>query len=363
VIDAVLTSPAFLFRFEGHYTDTRESEYALASWLSYFIWSSMPDDRLFQLARKRVLSTNIEAELTRMLRDPRSTALAENFAGQWWHTRDLDIHKPDRSIYEQADRALLDDMYEETRRFFQYILEEDRPLLDFLSADYTFVNARLARHYGIQGVKGDAFQKISLEGSPRRGVWTQGGILTVTSYPNYTSPVLRGQWILENLIGLAPPPPPDNIPSLPGTDGKPDPSDLRASLAAHRDDPDCASCHNIMDPFGLTLEHFDAVGGLRSLEERKKLVPEKLFDGEVIGDPVELADYFATHRSEDFVRNITRKLAIYAAGRGLNWQDEAALERAARYTQEQDYRFSALIRGLVNEFAPLTKPTKVATID
>jgi len=212
-------------------------------------------------------------------------------------------------------------------------------------------------------VKGDAFQKVSLEGSPRRGVWTQGGILTVTSYPNYTSPVIRGQWILENLIGLAPPPPPDNIPSLPGTDGKPDASDLRASLAIHREDPDCASCHNIMDPFGLTLEHFDAVGGLRSIEERKKLVPEKLFDGEIISDPVELADYFTTHRSKDFVRNITRKLAIYAAGRGLKWQDEAALDRVARYTQEEDYRFSALIQGVVNEFAPLAKPDKMASVD
>lgn len=363
VIDAVLTSPAFLFRFEGDYGNTRESEYALASWLSYFIWSSMPDDRLFQLARKRILSPNIESELARMLDDPRAAALTENFAGQWWHTRDLEIHKPDQSIYEHADRALLDDMREETRLFFQHILEEDRPLLDFLSADYTFVNARLASHYDIEGVKGDAFQKVSLEGTPRRGVWTQGGILTVTSYPNYTSPVIRGQWILENLIGLAPPPPPDNIPSLPGTDGKPDPSDLRASLAAHRDDPDCASCHNIMDPFGLTLEHFDAIGGLRSIAERKKLPEETLFDGEVIGGPVDLANYFETHRSEDFVRNITRKLAIYAAGRGLHWQDEAALDRAARYTQDQDYRFSALIQGLVNEFAPLTKPAKVASVD
>jgi hypothetical protein len=298
-----------------------------------------------------------------MLEDPRAVALADNFAGQWWHFRDLDIHKPDRSIYKEADPSLLADMREETKRFFEFVLKEDRPLVDFLSADYTFINQRLARHYGISGVKGNHFRKVSLEGTPRRGVWSQGGILTVTSYPNYTSPVLRGAWILENLIGLAPPPPPDNIPSLPGTDGNPDPGDLRTSLALHRENPDCASCHDIMDPFGLAMEHFDAVGGLRSLEARKRLSEETLFDGSVIRDPIDLARYFEEQRSDDFILNMARKLSIYAAGRGLDWKDEAAVARIADFARERDARFSALIQGVINEFAPMAEPVSFTSND
>lgn len=362
VIDAILTSPAFLFRFEGREDETSETEYILASWLSYFIWSSMPDDRLFYLAHRGRLRENLQDEVARMLEDPRSVALADNFAGQWWHTRDLEIHQPDRSIYEDADPSLLADMREETRRFFEHVLKEDRPLLDFLTADYSFINKRLARHYGIHGVEGNGFRKVSLADTLRRGVWSQGGILTVTSYPNYTSPVLRGAWVLDNLIGLSPPPPPDNIPSLPGTDGNPDPGDLRASLALHRENPDCASCHDIMDPIGLAMEHFDAVGGLRSVEERKRLSEETLFDGTVIRDPVDLARYFEEQRSEDFILNVARKLSIYAAGRGLDWKDEAAVERVARYTRDHEYRFSALIHGVVNEFAPIAEPVTFSSV-
>ncbi|ADE54579.1 DUF1592 domain-containing protein [Coraliomargarita akajimensis] len=363
VIDAVLVSPAFLFRFEASDANPSEREFALASWLSYFLWSSMPDDQLFQLAGKGQLSERLDSELARMLADPKANALADNFAGQWWRIRDLEIHQPDRSIYKQANKALLDDMHEETRRFFRHVLNQDRSVLDFLTADYTFINARLAKHYGITGVQGTEFQKVSLQQTPRRGVWTQGGILTVTSYPNYTSPVLRGQWILENLIDLAPPPPPDNVPSLPGTEGKPEAVDLRASLALHRENSDCASCHDIMDPFGLSLEHFNAVGGLRSFEERKLLEKETLFDGTVIRDPIDLAKYFETERSDDFVRTVARKLAIYAAGRGLDWQDEAAIERIAQYTREHDDRFSALIQAVVLEFAPSAEPITLSGVD
>lgn len=363
VIDAVLTSPSFLFRFEGESGDERADTFALATWLSYFIWSSMPDDRLFELAGKRQLHTNLESEVKRMLADPKASALAANFAAQWWRFRDLEIHRPDTTVYADADSSLLRSMREETHRFFEYVMANDRPVLDFLNADYTFVDERLAKHYGLEGVKGGRFQKVSLAGTSRRGVWTQGSILTVTSYPNHTSPVLRGQWILENLIGLSPPPPPDNIPSLPGTEGKPDPGDLRASLAQHRENPNCASCHDIMDPFGLAMEHFDGVGVLRSVAERKKLSVETLFDGTQIADPVDLARYFQEQRSEDFVRNVARKLSIYAAGRGLDWQDYAALMRIAEDTRSQEYRFSALIQGVVKEFAPVPKPRSITRVE
>ncbi|MEM6883534.1 MAG: DUF1592 domain-containing protein [Verrucomicrobiota bacterium] len=363
-IDAVLTSPSFLFRLEGGEEMVREQRdsFALASWLSYFLWSSMPDERLFELARQDQLYENLESELQRMLADPKAVALAENFAGQWWSFRDLSFHKPDTEVYQGGDRELMRAMQQETRQFFTYVLKNDRPLLDFLGADYSFVNQRLARHYGIEGVEGKHFRKVSLQGTMRRGVWSQGGILTVTSHPNHTSPVLRGHWILENLIGLSPPPPPDNIPSLPGTEGKPDPADLRDSLAQHRENPDCASCHNIMDPIGLALEHFDGIGELRDESERQALKGETLFDGAVIKDPVDLATYFQERRSEDFVRNIARKLSTYAAGRGLDWQDEAALERITRQTRSQDYRFSALIQAVVNEFAPLPERASVIQV-
>ncbi len=363
VIDAVLTSPAFLFRLERETGALQHDSFALASWLSYFLWSSMPDDRLFDLALRRQLHTKLESEVERMLADPRAVALAENFAGQWWRFRDLDIVRPDRSVYEGADDSLLAAMREETQRFFVHVLKEDRPLLDFLNADYSFINEALARHYGIQGVKGKHFRKVSLAGTPRRGIWSQAGILTVTSYPNHTSPVLRGQWILQNLIGLAPPPPPDNVPSLPGTEGNPNPDDLRASLAQHRDNPDCASCHDIMDPFGLALEHFDGVGALRSLAERKQLSEETLFDGVVIRDPVDLARYFEAQRSEDFIRNVARKLSIYASGRGLDWRDEVALQRMAEYTRARDFRFTALVQSVVNEFAPVPKTVSFSQVE
>ncbi|MGJ8654419.1 MAG: DUF1592 domain-containing protein [Opitutaceae bacterium] len=359
VIDAVLTSPSFLFRVEGGPEIETNQEFALASWLSYFLWSSMPDDRLFDLALHNELQANLESEVQRMLADPRAVALADNFAGQWWRIRDLDFHKPDTQVYQGVDKALLAAMHEETRRFFAYVIEEDRPLLDFLTADYTFVNQRLASHYGIEDIKGKHFRKVSLKSTPRRGVWTQAGILTVTSHPNHTSPVLRGQWILENLIGLSPPPPPDNVPSLPNTDGKPDPSDLRSSLAQHRENPDCASCHNTMDPFGLALEHFDGVGVLRSAAERAKLTEDTLFDGTVIRNPIELAEYLETKRSKDFTRNVAKKLSIYASGRGLEWRDDAPLERIAEHAQSNSFKFSAMVQAIVNEFAPIRKPASL----
>lgn len=348
VIDAIVTSPSFLLRYEGNDGDP----FALASWLSYFIWSSMPDDRLFELASSGNLRAELLGEISRMLKDPKARALAENFAGQWWQFRDLVLLKPDTAVYESADPNLLRAMQEETRRLFAYVAHEDRSVLEFLNADYSFLNERLARHYGISGVTGTNFRKVSLTATPRRGIWSHGSVLTVTSYPNHTSPVLRGQWILENLIGLAPPPPPDNIPSLPGTEGDPAPEDLRASLAVHRENPDCASCHDIMDPFGLALEHFDGVGGLRSIEARKLLSDEVLFDGVTISKPLELAAYFEHQRSEDFVATMVRKMATYASGRGLSWKDASTIRSIVESARDSDYQFSSLVYGVIKQFAP-----------
>ncbi len=362
VIDAILTSPTFLFRFEGKSNDANLDSFALASWLSYFLWSSMPDDSLFELAQKGRLHIELEGEINRMLADPKAIALTENFAGQWWGFRDLEIHNPDRSIYKDANKEFLSAMRKETEHFFTYIVQNDRSLLDFLTADYSFINEPLAKHYGIEGVTGMDFQKVSLTQTLRRGIWTHAGILTVTSYPNYTSPVLRGQWILENLIGLSPPPPPDNIPSLPGTNGNPNSQDLRANLKLHRENSDCASCHDIMDPIGLTLEHFDAIGGLRSIADRKQLSNETLFDGTVIKDPIDFAHYLKDQRSHDFVKNLAHKLSIYASGRGLDWRDKAALHRITESISLQNFRFSALIHAVVKEFAPTVKSVSLTQV-
>lgn len=359
VVDAVVTSPSFLFRNEGGEPD---DSFALASWLSYFLWSSMPDDRLFYLARRGNLAANLQSEVRRMLADPKAEAFADNFAGQWWRFRDLEIHAPDTTVYANAKPELLADMREETRRFFIELMQSDGSLLDMLSADYSFINQRLAKHYGIGGVEGEGFRRVSLQGTQRRGIWSQASVLTVTSHPNHTSPVLRGQWVLENLIGLSPPPPPDNVPSLPGTEGKPKPADLRASLALHRENPDCAACHNTMDPIGLALETYDGIGALRSKQERDLLSPETLFDGFEVREPADLAMYFESRRSDDFVLNMARKLSIYASGRGLKWQDEAVLYRIVGQTRSEDYRFSALVESVVEAFAPVPNLIKLSQV-
>lgn len=359
VVDAVVTSPSFLFRNEGGEPD---DPFALASWLSYFLWSSMPDDRLFYLARRGSLAANLQSEVRRMLADPKAEAFADNFAGQWWRFRDLDIHTPDTTVLQNSSPELLADMREETRRFFLELMQRDGSLLDMLSADYSYINQRLAKHYGISGVEGEDFRKVSLQSTQRRGIWSQASVLTVTSHPNHTSPVLRGQWVLENLIGLSPPPPPDNVPSLPGTEGKPNPADLRASLALHRENPDCASCHNTMDPIGLALETYDGIGALRSKQERDLLSPETLFDGFEVREPADLAEYFESRRRDDFVLNMARKLSIYASGRGLNWQDEAVLQRIVGQTRGEDYRFSALVEFVVEAFAPVPNSIKLTQV-
>jgi len=348
VMDTVLTSPSFVFRIEPN---DPNDEYALASWLSYFLWGTMPDDPLFERARQGELRANLANEIERMLIDPRAAALTERFAAQWLQFLDVWQVKPDDEAFPEYDDALRAAMWEETTRFFQDLVWNDRSIIRVLDADYTYANEELAELYGLPD-KPNGFERVSLAETDRRGVWSQASVLTVTSHADRTSPVLRGQYVLKNLLGLDPPPPPDNVPALSPDTDQPTAEDFRASLVQHRADPNCASCHNILDPVGLALERYDAIGRWRSEEEQRQVVAETLFDDTVINTPRELADYMVTHRRDDFVRTFAEKLAIYASGRGMNWRDRPTLDRVVDQTETSDYRVSALIRAVAENFAP-----------
>ena len=281
-LKAVLVSPNFLFRGEVQPDpDNPESvypvdEYALASRLSYFLWSSMPDEELTGLAAHKQLRAHLDAQVRRMLASPKAQAFVENFSGQWLETRNLKFVEPDKFMYPDFDEKLRADMGRETELFFGSIMHEDRSVMDFLNADYTFVNNRLAHLYGMTNVLGDDFQRISLEGTPRRGVLTEAAVLTVTSNPTRTSPVKRGKWVLEELLGTPPPPPPPVIPEL-KNDGQPVAGTLRQQMEEHHADPVCASCHARMDPIGFGLENFDGIGRWRDAERLVERPVDKPF--------------------------------------------------------------------------------------
>ncbi|GHB94086.1 filamin [Cerasicoccus arenae] len=345
VMDTVMASPNFIFRWEPR---EAVSEYGLASWLSYFLWGSMPDDRLFELARKNELRTQLNSEIQRMLQDPRAATLTEEFAAQWLQFRDLWNLQVDPKSYPAYSDQLQAAMWQETTRFFADLIQRDGSIMRILDADYTFANPLLAKHYGLKDAPKKDFQRVSLEGTDRRGIWSQAGVLTVTSHPDRTSPVLRGKFILENLLGMAPPPPPANIPSLSAKTDHPTPADFRESLALHRADPNCASCHNILDPIGLSLESYDGIGARR----QEPMVAETLFDGTVIDGPDSLVAYLVETRRDEFVATFAEKLTTYATGRGVNWRDRPALERIVQETESQDFRISALITAVVEHYAP-----------
>lgn len=349
VLDATLASPNFLFRKE---LTEDANDYVLATWLSYFLWSTLPDDRLFELARTKKLNSQIEEEVRRMLKDPKASALSKNFAGQWWQFRDLITIKPNRTAYPKYNTELRRSMQQETELFFKDIVENDRSILRILDADYTFADKRLSDFYGLKEKPKKGFERVSIVDTERRGVWSQAGILTVTSHANSTSPVLRGKWMLENLMGMTPPPPPANVPSLPSTEKNPAPTDLRSSLVQHRADSNCASCHAIMDPFGLALETYDGIGGWRSAEERSEIVAETLFDGTTIKNPLQLAAYLSEVRRDDFVATFAEKLVTYATGRGPTWRDRPALAEISAETVDSNYQFSALVLAVIERYAP-----------
>jgi len=355
-LSAVLVSPQFLFRVEHDpagvppNTVYRVSDLELASRLSFFLWSSIPDDALLAVAVSGKLHEPavLEREARRMLADPRSRALVSNFAAQWLHLRNLDSITPDMRLFPDFDDNLRQAFRRETELFFESILREDRSVRDLLSADYTFVNERLAKHYGIPHVYGSRFRRIELpEDSWRGGLLRHGSILTVTSYATRTSPVLRGKWILDNLLGVPPPPPLPDVAAL--KDNTVDGSlSVRKRLTEHRVNPACAACHDLMDPVGLSLERFDAVGRRRTVEQGVPIdASGGLPDGNRFAD-VNGLEAALLRRPELFAGAFAEKLLTYASGRGVEYYDAPAIRTIVRKAQSQDFRISSIILGVVN---------------
>jgi mono/diheme cytochrome c family protein len=354
-LSAVLVSPQFLFRVErdpsglAPNTPYRISDLELASRLSFFLWSSIPDQPLLDAAMAGKLREPavLEREVRRMLADPRSSALVTNFASQWLHLRNLASISPDMRLFPDFDDNLRQAFRQETEMFFESVLREDRSLLDLLRANYTFVNERLARHYGIPHVYGSRFRRITLdEDSWRGGLLRHGSILTVTSYATRTSPVVRGKWILDNLLGVPPPPPLPDVPTLKDNTVNGNLA-VRERLAEHRSNAVCASCHNLMDPIGLSLEKFDAVGRRRSMESGSPIDASGGFpDGSSFAD-VDGLESALLRRPDLFVGAFAEKLQTYALGRGVEYYDAPAIRTIVKDARAQDYRISSIILGVV----------------
>ncbi len=358
-LTAVLVSPHFLFRGELQPEPNNPArvqsvdEWALASRLSYFLWSSLPDEVLFTLAEQKKLRKALPAQVRRMLLDPKAKALTENFAGQWLQLRMLDLIDPDPKKFPDFSDELRRSMRTETERFFEHILREDRPVSDFLLADYTFANELLAKHYGIAGVTGEEFVRVSLQGSPRQGVLTQGSILTLTSNPTRTSPVKRGKWVLENVLATPPPPPPPGVlalesqTKLTGT--------LRQRMEKHRDTAVCASCHDKMDAIGFGFEHFDGIGAFRDQDGGEPVeTAGQLKVGQEFKDHRDLNALLVNARRADFLRCLAEKMLTYALGRGLEYYDKPAVQRIVQQMEGQQLKFSSLIMGVI-ESTPFQK--------
>jgi mono/diheme cytochrome c family protein len=350
-VQAILVSPHFLFRVEidrrpDDPTAVRTlTDYELASRLSYFLWSSMPDDELFELARKKSLHEPevLEKQVRRMLKDPRSRALVDNFAGQWLQLRTLKEFKPDPDLFPRFDDKLRAAMLKETELFFENVVREDRSILDFIDADYTFVNERLAKHYGLSGVKGEEFRRVSLTGTPRGGILTQAAVLSVTSNPTRTSPVKRGKWILENILGTPPPPPPPGVEELKDDKEAVLSGSLRQRMEQHRANPNCATCHQRMDPLGFGFENFDAIGGWRTKEGKHAIDPSgTLPNGQSFKGPVELRAILKT-RQQAFARCLAEKLLTYALGRGVERYDRCTLDDIVKSADKDNFKFSRLV--------------------
>jgi len=355
-LSAVLVSPEFLFRIEQDPAGVaannayRISDLALASRLSFFIWSSIPDDELLATAERDELHKPkvLEKQVRRMLADSRAENLVRNFAEQWLHLRNLESITPDLRLFPDFDDNLRQAFRRETEMHFETVLRDDRSVLDLLKADYTFLNERLAKHYGIPNVYGSRFRRVALDqDSERGGLLRQGSVLTVTSYATRTSPVIRGKWVLENLVGAPPPPPLPDVPALKDNTVAANLS-VRARLAEHRANAACASCHNLMDPIGFSLENFDAIGRWRTLEDGLPVnASGGLPDGSEFAGVAGLEDGLFK-RPDIFVSTLTEKLLTFALGRGVESHDAPAVRKIVRDAQSNNYRFSSIILGIVN---------------
>jgi hypothetical protein len=353
---ALLVNPQFLFRIEkdpppaAAKTAYRLSDIELASRLSFLLWSSVPDDELLDVASRGKLSDRavLERQVKRMLADPRSESLVTNFASQWLYLRNLATINPDPRLFPDFDDNLRQAMRRETEMFFESIIREDRNVLDLLRAKYTFVNERLAKHYGIPNVYGARFRRIALDDSGRGGLLSQGSILTVTSYATRTSPVIRGKWILDNILAMPPAPPPPQVTQLKEASATGKVLSMRERVAQHRANPACAGCHNLMDPVGFALEKYDAVGRWRTKEGGMTVdATGNLPDGTKFDGPSELQQALLK-RPELLVSTVTEKLLTYALGRGIEPYDAPAVRKVVRDASASDFRFSSVILGIVN---------------
>jgi hypothetical protein len=353
-LEAMLVSPEFLFRLER---DPRQqarvyrlNDFELASRLSFFLWSSIPDDELLTLAEQKKLSdaSVLQQQVQRMLDDPKAQAFVNNFGGQWLHLRNLDTSTPDPELFPTFDEGLRRAFRQETELFFDSILRENRSVFDLLDANYSFLNQRLAEHYGVPGIYGSQFRRVNFNDPNRGGLLGQGSILTVTSYPNRTSVVQRGKWVLENLLGAPPPPAPPDVPDLKphGKDGRL--LSMREQMDLHRANPICASCHVRMDPIGFALENYDAIGRWRTKDAGLMIdASGKLPDGTKFTGPNELRKILLTGHRDEFVATVTEKLLTYALGRGLEHYDLPTVRSIMREAAPDNYRLPSLIRAIV----------------
>jgi mono/diheme cytochrome c family protein len=354
----VLASPKFIFRAERDPAGLapgapyRVSDVDLASRLSFFIWSSIPDDELLDLAARGALGrpATVERQVRRMLADPRAQSLVDNFLGQWLQLRNLKSKQPNSHEFPDFDDNLRQALHTETELFFGSIIREDRSVLDLMNADYTFVNERLARHYGIPNVYGSHFRRVALPDETRKGLLGKAAVLMVTSHPHRTSPVIRGKWVLENILGAPPPPPPDVVPPFEEETEAAKPKSVRERLEVHRRNPACAGCHRMIDPAGLALENFDAVGGWRTRDGGSRGMPVdasgQLVDGTKVDGVVALRQALM-REPEIFVGTVTEKLLTYALGRGLAASDMPAVRAIVRDARRDDYRFSSIVLGII----------------
>jgi hypothetical protein len=376
-LERLLVSPQFLYRIERTPADAipgkayAVSDVELASRLSFFLWSSIPDEELLELAIDGRLREPgvLSAQVQRMLADQRSEAMVTNFAAQWLFLRDVEAKEPDIFLFPDHDRSLMSALERETELFVDSVLRGRRSVVDLLTANHTFLNERLAKHYGIPNVQGSYYRRVDLgAGSPRSGLLGQGSILTITSYATRTSPVLRGKYVLDNLLASPPPPPPPDVPAL-ATEAEDTGAALtmRDAMVRHRADPACAGCHAKMDPIGFALEHFDAVGRWRDDDDGKPIVTAStLPDGRVV-DGLEGVQALLLKKPELFVSAMTEKLMMYALGRNVQYYDAPAIRAAVRAAAAKNYEFSAIVEGIaasapfqMRTAAPAAEPEAVA---